>query len=101
MQYRLISCALHYGLHTNEVKSLAYKYAAKLGLKIPSLWVAAKKAGSDWLSDFRKRHPNLTLRTPESISFNCATSFNRHKVNAFYDKYELVLQRDEFTRDKI
>ena len=101
VKYLLKASALYYGLSTNEVKSLAYEYAAKLGLKIPNSWVAAKKAGSDWLSGFMKRHPNLTLRTPESTSLSRATSFNRHNVNAFYDKYESVLQRDGFTPDKI
>ena len=99
--YLLKASALYYGLSINEVKSLAYEYAAKLGLKIPNSWVAAKKAGSDSLSGFMKRHPNLTLRTPESTSLSRATSFNRHNVNAFYDKYESVLQRDGFTLDKI
>ena len=70
-------------------------------MKILNSWVAAKKAGSDWLSAFMKRHPNLTLRTPERTSLSRATSFNRHNVNTFYDKYESVSQRDEFTSDKI
>ena len=48
-----------------------------------------------------KRHSNLTWRTPESASLSRATSFNRHNVNTFYDKYESVLQRDGFTPDKI
>ena len=101
VEYLLKASALYYGLSTDEVKSLAYEYAAKLGLKITNSWVAAKKAGSNWLSGFMKRHPNLTLRTPESTSLSRATSFNRHNVNAFYDKYESVLQRDGFTSDKI
>ena len=100
-EYLLKASALYYGLSTNEVKSLAYEYAAKLGLKIPNSWVAAKKAGSGWLFGFIKRHPNLTLRTPESTSLSRATGFNRHNVNAFYGKYESVLQKDGFTPDKI
>ena len=97
----LKASALYYGVSTNEVKSLAYEYASKPGLKIPNSWVAAKKPGSDWLSVFMKRHPNLTLRTPESTLLSRATSCNRYNVNAFYDKYKSVLQRDGFTPDKI
>ena len=36
VEYLLKASALYYGLSTNEVKSLAYEYAAKLGLKIPN-----------------------------------------------------------------
>ena len=84
VEYLLKASALYYGLSTNEVKSLAYEYAAKLGLKIPNSWVAAKKTGTDWLSGFMKRHPNLTLRTSESRSLSRATSFNRHNVRMFF-----------------
>ena len=42
VEYLLKASALYYGLSTNEVKSLAYECAAKLGLKIPNSWVAAK-----------------------------------------------------------
>ena len=41
VEYLLKASALYYGLSTNEVQSLAYEYAAKLGLKIPNSWVAA------------------------------------------------------------
>ena len=70
-------------------------------MNIPRSWVAAKQAGSDWLSGFMKRHPNLSLRTPESTSLSHATSFNRHNVKVFFDKYDAVLQRDGFTPDRI
>ena len=97
----LKASALYYGLSTSEVKSLAYKYAAQQNLNIPRSWVAAKQADSDWLSGFMKRHPNLSLRTPESISLSRATSFNRHNVKVFFDKYDSVLQKDSFTPDRI
>ena len=43
VKYLLKASVLYYGLSTNKIKSLAYKYAAKLVLKIPNSWVAAKK----------------------------------------------------------
>ena len=69
-EYLLKASSLYYGLSTNEVKSLAYEYGAKQNLKIPSSWIAAKQAGSDWLSSLIKRHPSLSLRTPESTSLS-------------------------------
>ncbi|XP_076805471.1 uncharacterized protein LOC143449241 isoform X2 [Clavelina lepadiformis] len=101
VEYLLKSSTLYYGLSTSEVKSLAYEYATKVNLKIPSSWAVAKQAGSDWLSAFMKRHPSLSLRTPESTSLSRATSFNRHNVKTFYDRFASVLERDGFTPDKI
>ena len=48
-----------------------------------------------------KRHPNLSLRKPESTSFSRAISSNRHNVTNFYDKCESVLQMDGSTSGKI
>ena len=83
VEYLFKASALYYGLSPDEVKSLVYKYAAQQNLNIPRSWVAAKQAGSDWLSGFMKRHSNLSLRTPESTSLSRATSFNRHNVKVF------------------
>ncbi|KAJ8958571.1 hypothetical protein NQ314_006384 [Rhamnusium bicolor] len=41
-----------------------------------------------------KRHPHLSLRTPEGCSLSQATSFNRHNVNMFYDKLHDIMLRE-------
>ena len=44
-EYLSKASALCHGLFTNEVKSLAFEFAAKLNLKTPTSWAAVKK---DW-----------------------------------------------------
>jgi hypothetical protein len=42
-------------------------------------------AGKDFLLAFKKRNPNLALRTPEVTSLMRATGFNKPQVDRFYD----------------
>ena len=100
-EYLLKALALYNGLTPEDVRKLAYNYAAQAGLAMPGSWVNAKQAGADWFSAFLKRHPELALRTQENTSLSRATSFNRHNVNTFYDKYSSLLERYCFTPEKI
>ena len=50
-------------------------------------------AGIDWINNFRKRHPYLSLRTPEGCSLSRAISFNAHYVNTFFDKLKELFAR--------
>lgn len=88
------NCAkMCYGLDTVEVRKLAYEMAKFHNLTMPDSWQERQKAGKDWLYTFKKRHPDLTLRKPESCSLSRATSFNRHNVDVFYTNLEDVLKR--------
>lgn len=44
-------------------------------------------------SGFQKRHPNLTIRTPEACSIARAEAFNKVNVAMFYDKLREVMSR--------
>ncbi|XP_065660453.1 uncharacterized protein LOC136084350 [Hydra vulgaris] len=48
-------------------------------------------AGIDWINNFRKQHPDLSVRTPEGCSLS--TSFNAHNVNIFFDKLKELFAR--------
>jgi len=42
-------------------------------------------AGKDLFLAFKKRNPDLALRTPEATSLMRATGFNKPHVDRFYD----------------
>lgn len=83
-----------YGLSTKDCRRLAYEMAEINKISMPSTWVTNKMAGKDWLQNFRRRHPDLSLKKPEACSVARATAFNRINVKKFYDNLKDVLQRD-------
>lgn len=99
-QYLKESSKICYGLTYESLRRLAYEYAAKLGKTILVNWVRDKRAGIEWTRGFMKRHPRLTYRKPENISFARATAFNQTNVSEFFknlttlqEKYNLPPHR--------
>ena len=72
-----------YGLSRETVMSIAYKVAEKLKKQHP---FTGESAGRSWLDGFRRRHPNITIRTPLPLSYNRAVSANIDTVNDFFGK---------------
>lgn len=86
----------------DEVRKLAYECALKFNIeKIPPSWHKHKKAGKDWFTNFLKRNPSLSIRTPEATSAGRATSFNRHNVTIFFEKLGALLDKYHFTASRI
>ena len=44
------------------------------------------KAGRAWFEGFQRRHPKLTIQSPQSLSYNRATCANREAVDDFFGK---------------
>lgn len=86
-------CLLFYGLTNKNCRKLAYETAIINKIRIPESWRLNKIAGIEWLRSFRNRHPDLTLRAPESCSLARATGFNRHNINQYFQNLEDVLRR--------
>ena len=89
-----------FGFSTGDIRKLAYDIACANGLKHP-FSTEKKKAGKDWLMGYLKRHPEISLRTPEPTSMSRAVSFNRANVQKFYDIYKEQLDKDSYTADRI
>ncbi|XP_065671766.1 uncharacterized protein LOC136089643 [Hydra vulgaris] len=98
--YLIKSSKMNYGLTYKQAKELAFQYAMKL-CKCLSKWRENKQAGIEWLKGFMKRHQELSLRKPENTSLSRSTSLNQHNVNQFFDNYEKVLKKSNFTPDRI
>ena len=66
--YARKSAKMFYGPHVDAFRSLAYEYAVACGSKaIPSSWKTAQKATRDWYYAYMRRHPELSLKTPEGM----------------------------------
>lgn len=75
----------------NEVKKLAYEFAKKINVEIPTSWEEHWAAGRRWFDSFLQRHPVLSVRKPEATSMARARAFNRENVNMFFNNYNSVL----------
>ena len=57
---------IYFGLTAKDARQLAYRCAKAYNVKMPESWERDECAGPDWLSAFLKRHPTLSIRTPEA-----------------------------------
>ncbi|XP_031335285.1 tigger transposable element-derived protein 6-like [Photinus pyralis] len=91
----IVSCSkMFYGLSRDDTRRLAYEMALKNQLPVPETWRFNESATLSWIKGFQKRHPNLSLRTPEGCSLSRATGFNKYNVEQFFSKLEEVLKRN-------
>lgn len=60
---------------------------------MPDSWKNKLIAGEDWFGGFLKRHPSLSIRSPQATSLSRATSFNKNNVGLFFTNLKTVYQR--------
>ncbi|XP_063232742.1 uncharacterized protein LOC134536762 [Bacillus rossius redtenbacheri] len=82
----------YFGLTIADVKRMAFELAIRNGLSHP-FNPKKESAGKKWFKLFLKRHPELSLRTPQGVSAARVRSFNAENVNAFFDFYEKELDK--------
>ena len=100
--YLLKASAMYFGLSYYEARKLACEYALQLRLPgVPDNWSETGCAGKGWMQGFMRRHPALSLRSPEATSMSRVTSFNRHNVKCFYDNYTNLLTRTSVPPERI
>ncbi|XP_050301552.1 uncharacterized protein LOC126739782 [Anthonomus grandis grandis] len=58
-------------------------------------------AGKDWMQSFLRRHPELSIRTPEATSGARAMGFNKVAVANFFNLLIETVDKYQLTADKI
>lgn len=89
-----------YGMTTVEIRRLAFDLAEKNLIPHP-FNKSTKLAGPDWLAGFRKRHPEISLRTPEATSIARAQGFNQVAVDRFFQILDETLATGNFSASRI
>jgi len=100
-RYLLNASFIYFGLTPKDVRRLAFECAERFGITMPQSWTQNGCAGVDWFELFMRRHPNLSIRTPEATSLSRATSFNRTNVGLFFSKLGEVMDRCKFDPNDI
>lgn len=89
-----------YGLTTRDLRQLAYQLAEKNRIPHPFSHVE-KAAGKDWLSGFRRRHREISLRCPEATSAARARAFNKPVVTKFFKLLKEVYTKYNYAPHRI
>ena len=79
-----------YGLGVEDSKVIAYCIVETTGRPHP---FKNGSAGRDWYEGFLKRHPQLTLRKPEALSYARAKNANAKAIEDFFAKLAAVCAR--------
>ena len=90
VRYLLDMAEMGFGLNRETVMCLAYKIVEKIPRKHP---FKDEKAGRAWFDGFRRRHPKLTIRTPQPLSYARALCANEDTINDFFGKLGAIFGR--------
>lgn len=82
-EYLIQMSDMGFGLNRETVMEMAYKIVEKLGRNHP---FKHERAGRAWFEGFQRRHPNLTLRKPQPLSYCRAASSNQATIDDFFAK---------------
>lgn len=101
LEQHIIKCSkVFYGLTIEMVRKIAFKFAEVNQLK-HNFDKTSQMAGKDWFYGFKKRHPEISLRKPESTSINRITAFNETEVKMFFNNLEAVQAKYHFDGNRI
>ena len=96
LEIQLVSSAdICFGLSPQEVRKVAYQFAAPCQLKIPPTLAEEEQASLERFMAFLKRYP--VLRKPESTNLVRASHFNKVNINTCFDNIAEVLQASVWT----
>lgn len=83
-----------------DIRRLAYKLAERNNICHP-LNVELGLAGEDWAKGFMRRHPKLSIRSPEATSAARARGFNRVTAVEFLSLLKQIQDKNHFSPTRI
>ena len=89
-----------YGLRPIDLQKLAFEIAQANNLHT-RFNKEKKVAGKEWLQSFMKRHPEISLRTPQPTSLARASGFNKTQVTRFFNIIEEIIDQHNITPNNI
>ena len=72
-----------FGLSSDDLRRVAFTIAERSGRPHP---FHSGMAGRGWLDAFRHRHPQLSLRIPQALSYCRASMASKNKIDDFFAK---------------
>lgn len=97
----LTSTNIYYALPPKAIRKLSYQLAKRHQLQMPSSWRENKQASADWFAAFTKRHPSLSIRSPEPMSVPKASPCTTRHVEMFYSKLKEIMERHRFKPEDV
>ena len=92
----LVGCAeIGYAKSIREVRAVVGAIVSK------KLNVEQVTVSHGWWDRFRQRHPNLSLRTGETLSYVRAVSTNRQVIDKYFDMLEETLKNNSIPSSRI
>ena len=81
--YIVSMCEMGFGLSREDVQVIAFRLAERSGRPHP---FHNGMAGRAWIDGFFHRHPKLTLRTAQSLSYSRAFSATKEVIGDYFGK---------------
>ena len=85
--------SLLFGVTLKELSIMAFQLAEKNRIIHP---FRKGSAGEGWVRGFLKRHPDISLRSPEPTSVARARGFNRPHVDRFFTLLSDILRKKKY-----
>jgi hypothetical protein len=89
-----------YGVTQTKLRRLAFEIAERSGIQ-NNFNKNERLAGMDWLNEFLKRNPEISLRKSEPTNMNRITAFSKKEVHIFYTIIEKVVDKYKFESSRI
>ncbi|XP_062408029.1 uncharacterized protein LOC134099256 [Sardina pilchardus] len=90
------AASVYFSLSSEKVRRLAYQFAVKHQLPVPSSWRKDELASEDWLSAFLKQHPTLPITSDRPGGRRGSHGFNQNNAGLFFRNLDDVAKRHGF-----